>query len=329
MKKLIGTFMALLGLSAAFLAGCKHTTTTPAAPQAPVATFTSTRTATVTSTRTMTASATMTRTASPTPTATATFTHTPTATATSTLTLTPTVTPTSTDSLTPTETATMTMTPTATLSPTPQNVQGMVLLGSALNYVGLAYSQITNSGASTFCGSLGLYPGSQVDGGIVVLCGGTTDVANGAANTAKLDLSNAYTDAASRTGGAILPTGDDLGGLTLYPGLYTDGGNLSISSADLTLDALGDVNAVFIFQVSGVLDVTSGRQVLLSGGAKADRVFWQVSDYCSLGTTVSMVGNILAYNSVTLNTGAFLEGRAFGSNGNVTLLANTITKPAP
>ncbi|HEY5038514.1 MAG TPA: ice-binding family protein, partial [bacterium] len=118
-----------------------------------------------------------------------------------------------------------------------------------------------------------------------------------------------------------------IGGQTLSPGLYTEAGTLLISSSDLTLDAKGNPNAIFIFQVSQILNVTSGRRVNLIGGAQAKNVFWQVADYCSLGTTVSFVGNILAYNSVTLNTNAVLSGRALGSNGNVTLLANTITKP--
>jgi hypothetical protein len=228
---------------------------------------------------------------------------------------------------TPTATAMGTLTPTVT--PTPQAVVAMVNLGSALNYVVLAYSGITNSGPSTLCGSLGLYPLSSVDGGIVMTCGGVQDVANGAANTAKQDLATAYTDAAGRTGGAIITAGSDIGGLTFYPGLYNDGGDLTISSADLVLDAQGNPNAVFIFQVIGILNVTSGRQVSIINSGKASHVFWQVTDYCSLGTTVSMIGNIMAYNSVTLNTGAVLLGRAMGSNGNVTLLSNTITKPAP
>lgn len=198
-------------------------------------------------------------------------------------------------------------------------------LGSAANYVVLGYTAITNSGPSTLCGGVGLFPGSSMDGGIVVTCGGATDIANTAADIAKQDLGLAYTDAATRPGAAAILS--EIGGLTLYPGLYTSGGDLSISSGDLTLDALGDPTAVFIFQVSGVLDVLSGRQVILAGNANPANIFWQVTDYCSLGTTVSFKGNILAYNSVTLNTDAVLEGRALGSNGNVTLLDNDITMP--
>lgn len=241
---------------------------------------------------------------------------------------TPTVTRTSTFTRTPTYTPTFTPTGTITpyVSPTPQAPQAMVNLGSAANYVILAYSGITNlTPPSTICGGLGLHPSASVDGGIVEICGGPNDIANTAADVAKTNLSTAYTDASSRPGAAAILT--EIGGQTIYPGLYNSGGDLTISSGDLTLDALGDMNAVFIFQVTGILNVTSGRQVHLLGNADPARIFWVVSDFCSLGTTVSFKGNILAYNSVTMNTGAVLEGRALGSNGNVTLLANTITRP--
>jgi len=232
--------------------------------------------------------------------------------------------------LTPTRTATRTATttPMATATPLPAQANpGMVNLGSAANYVVLAYSEVTNSGPTTLCGSLGLDPLAQVDGGIVITCGGVTDVANTASSIAKTDLNTAYTDAAGRTGGASLPAGGDVGGSTFYRGLYSCGGDLLLSSADLTLDAQGDANAVFIFQVTGNLIVGPGRQVFLTNGAKAANVFWQVTGYCSLDTTVSMAGNIMAYTSVTFNKGAVLLGRALAENGNVTLLTNTITKP--
>lgn len=209
----------------------------------------------------------------------------------------------------------------------PTVVQATVNLGAAANYGVLAYSGITNSGHSTICGDLGLYPLSHVGGGIEVTCGGVREVDNGTADTAKLNLGTAYADAAGRSGGAALVDNADIGGLTLYPGLYKDGGNLSIASANLTLDAQNNPDAVFIFQTAGILNVTSGRQVILANGASAANIFWQVAGYCSLGTTVSFAGTIMAYTSVTMNTGAVLNGRALAENGDVTLLANTITVP--
>ena len=246
-----------------------------------------------------------------------------------TATMTATLTAIRTSTFTPTPTATATSTKTATAIPTPQMAQAMVNLGSAANYVVLAYSSITNSGLTTLCGSLGLFPGTSVTGAPVVTCGGTTDIANAAANTAKLDLGIAYTDAAGRTGGALLPANAELGGQTLFPGLYTDLGTLSISSGNLTLNAQGNPNAVFIFQVNGVLSATTNRQVFLTGGAKAANVFWQVTGNCALGTGVSFKGNIMAFTAVTFGAGAVLEGRALALNADVTMLSNTITMPTP
>jgi len=199
----------------------------------------------------------------------------------------------------------------------------------------LSYTGISNSGPSTTCGGYGVYPDgwTSITGSpaIVESCGGAINVGDGTADTAKLDLGTAYTDAMGRPTGVTLAPGGDLGGLTLYPSVYTINSDLNISSADLTLDALGDPTAVFIFQVKtgGNLIVGPGRQIILAGGAQAGNIFWAVSGYCSLDTSVSFAGNILAYTSVTLNTGAVLLGRALASNGNVTLLTNRVTKPTP
>jgi hypothetical protein len=202
-----------------------------------------------------------------------------------------------------------------------------VNLGSAANYGALSASGITNSGATTICGGLGSTTPPN-PGGIQVNCGGATDFANGAASTAETDLGLAYGDAQGRAGGATIPAGADIGGQTFYHGLYNCGGSLNIASADVYLDAQGDPNAVFIFQVQGGnLVVGPGVQVHLTNSAAADHVYWAVTGYCSLDTTVKMVGNILAWTQVTFNTGADLEGRALAATANVTFLANHITFP--
>src|SRR5207247_7550164 len=100
--------------------------------------------------------------------------------------------------------------------------------------------------------------------------------------------------------------------------------SLEISSGDLTLDAQGDANAVFIFQIASTLTTTTGRQVILSGGARAANVFWQVGSSATLGTGSVFKGNILALASITVTTGATVEGRLLARNGAVTLDANTI-----
>ncbi len=213
---------------------------------------------------------------------------------------------------------------------TPQSTNpAMVNLGSAVTYGILASTQITNSGASTVCGNIGLDSGTLINGGINLTCGGVSQVNNSTVLAAQGALGVAYTAAMGAPTGATIPAGTDIGGQTLYPGVYTVGGNLNISSADLTLSSLGTTNGVFIFQITGSnnLVVGPGRKVILSGGAQAANVFWVVGGYCSLNTMVSFVGNIMAGTSVTLNTGAVLLGEALAETGDVTLLGNTITVP--
>src|SRR5207237_3022098 len=131
-----------------------------------------------------------------------------------------------------------------------------------------------------------------------------------------------------RTNGAVTVAGN-LGGQTLTTGLYKSTSSLEISSGDLTLDAQGDANAVFIFQMASTLTTTSGRQVILSGGARAANVFWQVGSSATLGTTSVFKGTIMADQSITLTTGATLDGRALARIAAVTLDANVVTAPAP
>src|SRR5439155_411472 len=99
---------------------------------------------------------------------------------------------------------------------------------------------------------------------------------------------------------------------------------LEISSGDLTLDAQGDANAVFVFQMASTLVTTVGRQVILSGGAQAANIYWQVGSSATLGTASVFKGNILALTSITATTGAAVEGRLLARNGAVTLDANNI-----
>src|SRR5437762_8511374 len=110
-------------------------------------------------------------------------------------------------------------------------------------------------------------------------------------------------------------------------GLYTFTSSLETSSGDLTLDAQGDANAVFIFQMASTLTTTAGRQVILSGGAQAANVFWQVGSSATLGTTSVFEGNILALASSTVTTGAAVEGRLLARTGAVTLDSNIVRLP--
>ncbi len=201
-------------------------------------------------------------------------------------------------------------------------------LGAAGNFAVLAGSTVTNTGATSVTGDLGVSPGTAVTGfppGTIV---GTRHAGDPTAAQAIADLTTAYNDAAGRTLCPVTVAGN-LGGQTLTPGLYKSTSSLAISSGDLTLDAQGDANAVFIFQMASTLTTTAGRQVILSGGAKSANVFWQVGTSATLGTTSVFQGTILADQSITLNTGATLNGRALARIAAVTLDSNTIVKPAP
>jgi hypothetical protein len=203
-----------------------------------------------------------------------------------------------------------------------------VALASAGNFVVLAGSTVTNTGPSSVTGDLGVSPGTAVTGfppGAIVGAqhAGTPTAAQGVA-----DLTTAYNDAAGRTLCPVTVAGN-LGGQTLAPGLYKSTSSLEISSGDLTLDAQGDGNAVFIFQMASTLTTTAGRQVILTGGAKSANVFWQVGTSATLGTTSAFRGTIMADQAITLNTGATLNGRALARIAAVTLDSNTIVKPAP
>jgi len=212
----------------------------------------------------------------------------------------------------------------ATLGPPP------VVLNSASLFVVLAGAGVTNTGATELNGDLGLSPGSAVSGFPPGVVNGTQYIDDSIAAQAKLDLTTAYNDAATRSLNVQIVSTGELGGLTLAPGLYKSGiSSFAITSSDLTLDAQGDASAVFIFQMpSSTLTVLSGRKVILAGGANAANIFWQVGSSATLGTTSVMEGNILASQSITLETGAVLNGRALTQIAAVTLDANTVTKPA-
>ena len=204
------------------------------------------------------------------------------------------------------------------------SAQAPVGLGTAGNFAVLAGSTVTNTGPSVISGSVGLAPGSAVTGfppGIVLA--GTTQVANGVALQAKNDLVTAYNDAAGRSSTATVS--GDLAGRTLTPGVYTSASSLGLSG-QLTLDAQGNPAAVFVFQAGSSLIVGSGSQINLIGGAQACNVYWRVGSSATIGTSSSFVGNILALTSITMTTGATLQGSALARNGAVTLDTNTITR---
>jgi hypothetical protein len=212
--------------------------------------------------------------------------------------------------------------------------QGSLVLGAASKFAILAGAGSTSTGNSDVTGNLGVWAGTSVTGFTGIAPGGpgivhgTIHSGDAAAQIAQGDLTTAFNDAAGRTLAPVDVANADLGGLTLAPGLYKSTGTLALTGT-LTLNGQGDRNAIFIFQVASSLDTATGSQIVLSGGARAANVFWQVGTSATLGTTTAFKGTIMADQSISLANGATLEGRALARIGSVTLDSNVITVPAP
>ncbi|MDP3778929.1 MAG: ice-binding family protein [bacterium] len=218
-----------------------------------------------------------------------------------------------------------------------------VNLGSAGNFVILAKSGISTTGNTSITGDIGVSPiaATAITGfGLVLdssntfstsaLVTGKVYAADYAAptpanmTTAVSNMETAYTDAAGRTNPTATELGaGNIGGMTLAPGLYKWSTNVTIPT-NVTLS--GGANDVWIFQIAQNLTVSSAVNIVLSGGAQASNIFWQVAGQTTLGTTSVFNGNILDQTAIVLNTGATLNGRALAQTA-VTLDANTVTWP--
>jgi len=194
-------------------------------------------------------------------------------------------------------------------------------LGSATSFSVLAGSTVTNTGPTTMFGDLGLSPGSSVTGAPHVL--GASHIDDAVAIGAKNALTTAYNDAASRPSNGS--AGTELAGQVFLPGVRTATGALLLSSGSVTLDAQGNPNAVFVFQIGSTLITGSNTSVVLVNGAQACNVFWQVGSSATLGTGTRFVGTVMAMATITAKTAATIHGRLFASTGAVNLDTNTIT----
>ena len=198
-----------------------------------------------------------------------------------------------------------------------------ITLGTAGSYVVLAGSTVTNTGPSVLNGSLGVSAGSAVTGFPPGLVNGTINKANGPAAQAQSDLTAAYNAAMGLSPTATL-TGKDLGNMVLTPGVYFFASSAQLTGT-LTLNNLGNPNALFVFQIGSTLTTASSSSVIFSSSLADPNVFWQVGSSATLGTTTAFQGNILALTSITLNTGATIGcGSALARNGAVTLDSNKI-----
>jgi len=208
----------------------------------------------------------------------------------------------------------------------------MVDLGDASTYAVLSGTSVGNTvsavGAphTTLRGDLGVKPATEPTGFPPGEIRGTKRVGTAAAADAHADLVTAYNEVKDRPGGAPLALA--LAGTTITPGLYAIPGAAS-NTTTVTLDAQGDSNAVFVFQVDGALAFAAGSHVVLKNGARASRVFWQVNGAAAVGAGADFAGTLMASAAVAIGNGTLVNGRALAIAGALTLDNNQFYSSPP
>lgn len=210
--------------------------------------------------------------------------------------------------------------------PTASAALAPVALRSAGTFAALANTTVTSAGTSQVTGNIGVSPGTSITGFPPGTLTGSIYAGGPVAVQAQADLATAYADAVARTATSDL-SGQDLGGMTLGPGVHKFEVTAALGS-QVTLDARGDPNAVFIFQIGSTLTTAANSTVTLINGAQACRVVWQVGSSATIGAATTFVGNVLAFTSITVVGGSTVDGSMLAKGGAVTLDTNTFTRSA-
>jgi len=193
---------------------------------------------------------------------------------------------------------------------------------AAYNFAVLGGAAVTNTGATTLGGNLGVYPGTSITGAGTITLSGVTDATNAAAMMGQADALGVYTTLFAEPATAI--AGGSLNGLSLGPGVYSFS-STALLTGTLNLNFTGS-NQIIVIQVDSALTTGSGSNVLVTGANSTDQVYWVVGSSATLGTTTSFAGDIIANTSISLDTGATDGcGDAIALNGAVTMQGNTIS----
>ena len=200
------------------------------------------------------------------------------------------------------------------------------ILGTTLSsFAVLAATTVTNAGATTISGDVGVSPGSAITGESGITLTGSYHVADSTSALAQAQLTAALTGLAGVSPVTSLSSPDlSLAG-TLSPGFYSvSAGTTNLSSA-LTLDGGGNANAAWVFLLPSTLITSSGSSVTVENAGAGAGVYWEVGSSATLNSGTSFVGNVLANTSITLGSGVSLGcGRVLASTGAVTMIGDTI-----
>lgn len=199
-------------------------------------------------------------------------------------------------------------------------------MGTASSFAVLGASTVTNTGPTTLVGDLGVSPGTAITGFPPGTYTGSLHAGDGVAAQAQADVGTAMIYAAGEPCGTNL-TGQDLGGKTLLPGVYCFSSSVGLTGV-LKLNAQGNPHAAWLFQIGSTLTTASASKVVLINGAKPTNhcnITWLVGSSATLGTTTQFLGNILAYASITMTTGATSRGGMYAHTAAVTMDTNHVT----
>lgn len=203
------------------------------------------------------------------------------------------------------------------------------LLPSAATTFGvLGHSTVTSSADTVITGDLGLSPGTSITGFPPGTYSGSEDINNGAASAGQAAALSCYTAGQALSGATLIAGGTLANGVVLFPGTYSASSSLNLTGGTVTLNGGGNPNATFVFQIASTLTTAAATQVVLTGGATPQNVFWMVGSSATFGVGTQMVGTVIANASITDDGYSSVDGRLIALTAAVTLEGTTVVVPA-